>query len=111
LTFTQKKGKFYEWGIYVSDKKVPDRNTFQSYRVMSKYNDAGPRPFFDGRPEGLSQDHELPINSEQEFDTWVRGAMAELSDDGKAPEHVTYKNVLELAERIRSSMSKKRSTG
>jgi len=104
LTFTRKKGKFYEWGIYVPDEKAPERNTFGGYKVISKYNDAGPRPFFDGRPYLLGQ--ELIINSEQEFDIWVRGAMAELSDDGKAPESITYKNVLQLAEKIRNTFNK-----
>ena len=103
LTFTQKKGKFYEWGIYVPDEKAPKRNTFQTYKVISKYN-FGPRPFFDGRPGTLGQ--ELTINSEQEFDIWVRGAMAELSDEGKAPESITYKNVLQLAEKIRNTFNK-----
>ncbi len=105
LTFTRKKGKFYEWGIYVSDENTPERNTFTGYEVISKYN-FGPRPFFDGRPGSLGQDHELTINSEQEFDIWVRGAMAELSDDGKAPESITYKNVLQLAEKIRNKFNK-----
>ena len=103
LTFTRKKGKFYEWGIYVPDEKVPERNTFQTYKVISKYN-FGPRPFFDGRPGTLGQ--EMTINSEQEFNTWILGAMAELSDDGKAPESVTYNNVLELADKIRNSLNK-----
>ncbi|HCO96178.1 MAG TPA: hypothetical protein DIU00_19925 [Phycisphaerales bacterium] len=105
LTFTRKKGKFYEWGIYVSDENTPERNTFAGYEVISKYN-FGPRPFFDGRPHSLGQDHELTINSEQEFDIWVRGAMAELSDDGKAPESIIYKNVLQLAEKIRNTFNK-----
>ncbi|MDT8303235.1 MAG: hypothetical protein RQ760_17280, partial [Sedimentisphaerales bacterium] len=104
LAFTHKKGKFYEWGLYVTDKNAPERNTFWVYEVISKYHDTGPRPFFDGRPKHLGQ--ELTINSEQEFDIWVRGAMAELSDDGKAPESITYKNVLQLVERIRQSLNK-----
>jgi hypothetical protein len=87
----------------MSDEKTPERNTFGTYKVISKYN-FGPRPFFDGRPGEITQ--ELTINSEQEFDIWVRGAMAELSDDGKAPESITYRNVLKLAEKIRNSLNK-----
>ncbi len=103
LTFTQKKGKFYEWGIYVPNKKMPKRDTFNAYKVIQKYNGTEPRSF-GGRPNLIGQ--ELAINSEQEFDTWVRGAMAELSDDGKVPVHVTYENVLQLAKRIRKSLNK-----
>jgi hypothetical protein len=103
LTCTQKNGKFYEWGIYVPDKKAPERDTFQNYKIISKFNGVEPRRF-GGRPNLIGQ--ELAINSEQEFDTWVRGAMAELSDDGKAPEQITYKNILQLAAKIRSSLTK-----
>jgi outer membrane lipoprotein-sorting protein len=101
LTFTKKKGKFYEWGIYMSNKKMPKRDTFQAYKVILKYNGTEPRSF-GGRPNLVGQ--ELTINTEAEFDTWVRGAMAELSDDGKAPNYVTYENVLQLAEQIRSGL-------
>jgi len=44
------------------------------------------------------------IETSEDFDEWVLGAMAELSDDGKAPEGFTYDEVLELAEEIRASM-------
>ena len=101
LACTQKKGKFYEWGIYVPNKKMPERDTFQDYKVILKYNGVEPRSF-GGRPNLIGQ--ELGINSKEEFDTWVRGAMAELSDKGKAPVHVTYENVLRLAEQIRESL-------
>jgi len=32
--------------------------------------------------------------------------MAELSDTGKAPEHVTYENVMQLTKEIRASLTK-----
>jgi hypothetical protein len=98
LAYTQKNGKFYEWGIYVPNKKMPERDTFQDYKVITKYNGVEPRSFL-GRPNLIGQ--ELSINLEQEFNTWVRGAMAELSADRKAPVQVTYENVLRLAEQIR----------
>ena len=103
LAYTQKKGKFYEWGIYVPDRNVPERSTFQDYKIISKYNGVEPRRF-GGRPNLIGQ--ELVINSEREFNTWVLGAMAELSDNGEAPEHVTYKNILQLARKIRKSLNK-----
>jgi alkyl sulfatase BDS1-like metallo-beta-lactamase superfamily hydrolase len=49
---------------------------------------------------------ELPINNREDFDTLVCGAMAELSDEAKAPEHVTYENVLRLVKQIRQSLSR-----
>jgi hypothetical protein len=41
-----------------------------------------------------------------EFDQFVREAMAELSDDGKAPEHVTRENVTQWAKEIRTAFGK-----
>ncbi len=44
------------------------------------------------------------IKTGEDFNTFVLGAMAKRSDDGLVPGHVTYKNVLQLAERIRESL-------
>jgi hypothetical protein len=49
---------------------------------------------------------DLLIETQEDFDMWVLGAMAELSDAGIAPEHVTYESVLELAEKVRDSLHK-----
>ena len=100
LAWTEKNGKFYEWGLYVPDREVPDRLAFQNYRVISEFDRIEPRAF-GGRP--ISVENDLTIASEAEFDTWVRGAMAELSDDGTAPASMTYKSVMALAQQIRSS--------
>ncbi len=101
LAYTQKNGKFYEWSIYIPNRKIPKRDTFQNYKVIPEYNGVESRSFL-GYPNLVTE--ELTIISEEEFDTWVRGAMAELSDDGKAPENATYENVLQLAGKIRSSL-------
>jgi hypothetical protein len=53
---------------------------------------------------GLTVDCSLLIDSANEFDKWVLGAMAELSDDGEPPDGVTYENVLRLVEQIRSGL-------
>ncbi len=44
------------------------------------------------------------IIEEEEVDTWVLGAMAELSDNGKPPEGIIYESVLQLARQIRESL-------
>lgn len=103
LAWTHKGAKYYEWGIYVPDKSIPRRDTFQDYKVICEYDGAEPRDFR-SRPNLMSP--ELVIKSEGEFNTWVRAAMAELSDDGKAPEHVTYENVMRWAQKIRTSPTK-----
>jgi len=102
LAWTQKGKKFYEWGIYVADTEMPKRETFGAYKIIQDYDDDGDSRRFGGRP--LLMSPEFAIKSEKEFNTWVRAAMAELSDDGVAPEHVTYENVMALARQIRSSL-------
>jgi hypothetical protein len=51
---------------------------------------------------GLSVEYGGPIKTAEDFDKWVRGAMAELSDNGKAPEPLTYQKVTELAQHLRT---------
>ncbi|MFC1738072.1 hypothetical protein ACFL1G_03370 [Planctomycetota bacterium] len=101
LAYTEKNNKFYEWSIYVSKTESPRRNTFNWYDIVRKYNGAEPRSF-GGWPRSIIDD--IAINSEDDFKTWVRGAMSQLSDDGKTPEDVTFDSVLYLAERIRNSL-------
>ena len=102
LTYTQKDGKFYEWSIYVPDGQVPQRSTFEAYKIIKKYNNIEPRRF--GGAPNLVAD-EITINSKEDFDTWVLGAMAELSDHRKAPEDISYEKVLQLTGQIRKSLT------
>jgi hypothetical protein len=102
LVYTQKDGIFYEWSLYVPDKKPPARNSLLGYNLNIKYQ--VDESAFGNRPGSLVED--LVIDTNQDFNTWVRGAMAELSYDGKAPESITYRNVLQLAEKIRNTFNK-----
>jgi hypothetical protein len=43
------------------------------------------------------------VDTKEDFDRLVLGAMAKVSDNGGIPEHVTYENVLRLAEQLRAS--------
>ncbi len=43
----------------------------------------------------------VPIETAEDFDTWVLGAMAELSDSGTPPPEVTYQKIVDLARQIR----------
>jgi hypothetical protein len=103
LAVTQKDGKFVEWSLYVAtDPATSSRADMQLYRVLIRYNP----------PEGKVSGRMLPglhalltVDSADEFDELVLGAMAELSDGGTAPAHVDYEQVLALAERIRASQT------
>ncbi len=102
LAYTQKDEIFYEWSLYVPDKKPPARNSLLGYNLNIKYQ--VDESAFGDRPGSLSED--LVIDTNKDFNMWVRGAMAELSDDGEAPQDVTYEKTLRLAERIRKSLKK-----
>ena len=52
----------------------------------------------------LALHDDLMIETQDDFDTWVRGAMAELSDNGVVPEGISYEKVMELSSRIRESL-------
>lgn len=102
LAYTQKDGIFYEWSLYIPDKKPPARNSLLGYNLNIKYQ--VDENAFGDRPGSLSED--LVIDTNKDFNTWVLGAMAELSDDSEAPEHVSYENVLQLAKNIPKSLNK-----
>ena len=52
----------------------------------------------------LGVTNDIRIRNSNDFDALVRGAMAELSDDGQAPDHVTYEQVMELSKKLRESL-------
>lgn len=96
LTHTQKIGKLIEWSLYVPDGTPPASVRQLGCDVLYRFN-------LDHEPKlriGLTVDC-MPIEAVEDFDKWVLGAMAELSDDGKAPEKITYERVLQLAGQIR----------
>jgi len=52
----------------------------------------------------IERKEDLIIETKDEFNSWVLGAMAELSDDGIIPEHVTYDNVLNLVDELKTTL-------
>jgi hypothetical protein len=102
LAYTQRRNKFYEWSIYVPKRQVHPGEV-SDYTLLHKYH---PEDRDVNARMSLRVASELPINNREDFDTLVCGAMAELSDEAKAPEHVTYENVLRLVKQIRQSLSR-----
>ena len=98
LGFTKKAGWYYEWALYVPEGQFRGITDGGWYRMLCRFNLATEQEPEVGNP--------MPENRIEsgDFDTFVLGAMAELSDDGKAPEHITYENVMQLAEQIRESL-------
>jgi hypothetical protein len=99
LVYTQKGEKFVEWSLYIPDSPPPARNQMLGYDVLCKFN-LEPQPNW---RIASTVNYGIFIETGEEFDKWVLGAMAELSDDGKAPENITYEGVLRLSEQIRES--------
>lgn len=108
LAFTQKeteKGKrWYEWSLYIPDKEPPPVNAVLNYRIHHRLN-VNRTKDIENSVKQIAVDDPQEIRIEEDFNTFVLGAMAERSDDGKAPENVTYENVLILAEQIRESLA------
>ncbi len=99
LAFTKKDRWYYEWALYVPSGPLPSFVQRPLYRMLCRFNLANDQPPRVGNP--LSE-NKIASN---EFDLFVREAMAELSDDGRAPEHVTYENVMRWANEIRASLA------
>jgi hypothetical protein len=98
LGCTRKADRFTEWTLYVPSGTAPASARESGYDVLYRFNlDPQPSAGF-----GLRVGYGVPINTAEDFDAWVRGAMAELSDGGVAPETITYQKVVDLARRLRT---------
>ncbi len=98
LAYTKSDRWYYEWALFVPTRPSPPAATGpEVVRMLCRFNLPVEQEPAVGNPV-----HENPI-APDEFDLFVRGAMAELSDDGVAPGHVTYENVMALARQIRES--------
>jgi len=102
LLYTQKEDTYYEWSIYVPQQSPPPRKDFHYYSDLNRFN---PPDRVRGSVN-LTISQDLMIQTPEGFDTWVLGAMEELSDDGVAPTDIIYKGVLQLAQQIRESLTK-----
>ena len=101
LTHTYKNDKFYEWSLYVPKAEIPNRNTIMGYQVLHQYNADTEK---NTSLIMLAINLDILIETKNKFNTWVLGAMAELSDDGVVPEGMSYESVLELSEQLRLSL-------
>jgi hypothetical protein len=102
LAHTQKGGKYYEWSIYVCENKTtPLRHNILGYALLNRSN-----VDIKASSLALAIHDDLMIATQEDFDTWVLGAMADLSDNGMIPKEITYENIMALSSRIRESLNK-----
>lgn len=98
LGYTRKADRFTEWSLYVPTGTPPAIVKQAGYNALYRFNpDSKSNAQF-----GFTVEYGVPIKTPEDFDKWVRGAMAELSDNNQAPEPLTYQKVTELAQRLRS---------
>jgi len=91
LTYTQKAGQYYEWGLYVSPTGVPNerlhtRNFLLDYQAIEAIKGRGQ----------IWSGIDAVIETEQQFNDLIVAAMAEFSDEGAAAV-LTLKEILALA--------------
>ena len=102
LAHTQKAGRFYEWGVYPSVKEVNPAQVW-GYRLQLRSHFPDQNKNKDIEKCSLTMPASLVIQDARDFEMFVRGAMAECSDDGVLPDEVTYENVRELSKRMRTT--------
>lgn len=105
LSYTRKGSMFHEWGLYVPERRLDKYYGRLNYSLFYKGNSKemnGPGAFT------LGQTGDIWIHTQRDFDLFVLGAMAELSDESKAPTDVTYERVLQLASQIRNQLQKEK---
>ncbi|MHC4726300.1 MAG: hypothetical protein ACYS17_03660, partial [Planctomycetota bacterium] len=101
ITHTRKANRFTEWVIYMPNETPPQNVKEFGYHALYTFNIGRKSRFV----PSVSVPYGLLIGTKEDFDKWILGAMAELSDDGKAPEGITYKSVLQLAKQIKKTLA------
>jgi hypothetical protein len=98
LAYTHKGDKFIEWSLYIPNGTPPSNVEQLGYEVLYRFN-LDPKPMWIIH---MTEGYGILIENAKDFDTWILGAMAELSDSGTAPGQVTYQAVLELIQQVRA---------
>ncbi len=99
LGYTSQAGRFIEWALYVPKTKPPANVKYLGYDMLSRFNTATPS----GRM-GIMVGSGVAVRTAEDFDRWVRGALAEFSDSGSPPADVTYQRVCDLARQVRTAI-------
>ncbi len=96
--------RWYEWSLYVPDGEPPEPNAVMNYRIHYRINVERTDQIEIQWKQTATPDPTM-IESEEDFETHVFKAMAERSDNGAIPAHVTYDNVMRMAEQLRASVA------
>jgi hypothetical protein len=102
---TEQGRRWYEWSLYVPDREPPQPEAVMNYRIHYRLN-VERTEAIEIRSRQTSTPDPQRIETQADFETKVLQAMAQRTDDGAIPEHVTYENVLWLAEQLRAAVAK-----
>lgn len=105
LKENEKGKRWYEWSLYIPEKEPPPINAVLNYRIHYRLN-VNRTKDIENRVKQIAVPDPQEIRTEEDFNNFVLGAMAKRSDGGLVPEYVSYENILQLAERIRKSLSR-----
>ena len=89
---TNGEGETFEWALYVPARRPPPRDRLYGYTLEFTTRDGSDRQ---------KMSNEVRLRSDDDFDTFVRGAMAQYSADGNAPGEVTAERVKALAAEVK----------
>jgi len=98
LAHTKKEDRYFEWSIYVPQNETPTRESIMGYQVVHRYNTNKEKVV---GSITLSVSEDIQINTEEDFSTWVLGALKELSDDERLPNNINYKSIQHLVDALR----------
>jgi hypothetical protein len=98
LAWTRKANRFTEWTLYVPDAEPPASVKSLGYDMLYRFN-LEPQP---KARLSMTQEYGVLIGSAADFDKWVRGIIAEFSDEATLPPEVTWPRVCDLAQKART---------
>jgi len=111
LAYTIRDNKIYEWTIYVAEKKI--NQSLTGFSGLNVKQTEGYDAILEFNPKELSRHWDYKMSAyvkflvnQENFETLLLGYMANCSDDGIIPDHVTYDEVLDLADQIRASITR-----
>ena len=98
LASTHINGQHYAWSLFVPERPVPPAEQFFGYTFQYGTVSNDPRNNWGSREV---DSRSLAIDTDDDFNLFVRGTMAEYSDNGSVLSHITPEHTRRLAEQIR----------
>jgi len=109
LAHTQKQTpngpRWFEWILYVPNGTPPKPEAVLLYRIQYRLNVQRTEDIDISVKQTATPDPQM-VETEEDFNRLVLGAMAERSATALPPEQVTYAGVLQMAQQIRATLVK-----